>query len=832
MSEVHSTDPGITDSSLHPSSPYYIHPSEGPSSVSITPVLTGSNYHMWSRPIRMALISKNKMGFLTGAVIEPALIDPLYPTWERCNTLIMSWLFNSLSQPITQSVIFFESAIAIWNDLKERFSQGDLLRIAELQETIYSLKQGDCSVSEYYTSLKSLWEELDNYRPFLPCTYSVKMYHQQDFIIRFLKGLEDRFSVVRSQILLMEPLPQASRVFSMIVQQERQRSLPLVDAEASAFINFNFIPSDKGRGGGPPKSHPANNNRNNSKRCVYCHHTGHTIEACYAKHGVVNNLANNAVNDLTNIEGSGSNTTSVEGSASNGPVFLKPTSPTSSSSISPSPSPDQHTSHSPDSIASAPPPPSPTPRHSNRLTNRPRYLNDYYCNTSSSDSAFTLAHPNQSSSLIRTKDVSGGCYPTLLVGSYTEDVYIVIPPRLSNYSSNQCCKLKKSLYGLKQASRTWYEKLYLLLQSSGYAQAHADHSLFIKDTGSIFTSLIVYVDDIVLTGNCASEITKIKATLHSHFHIKDLGQLKYLLGIEVAHSSQGISLCQRKYCLDLIKDSGLMGCKPFSTPMDDSLCLHQDSSEPFPDPLSYRRLVGRLIYLTTTRPDIAFATQQLSQFMVTPTQTHLQAALRVIRYLKGCPGKGLFFSRRSSTQLFGFSDADWATCIDTRRSITSYCFFIGNSLVSWKAKKQPTISRSSTETEYRALTSATCELQWLSFLLDDLRIPTTKNPVLYCDNQSALYIVGNPVFHERTKHLEIDCHIVREKLLSGLMHLLPISSSHQLAYILTKALPPRLFHSNLSKLELLDIFKPPACEGLKEKRNGTTLLRKRNERRC
>jgi len=197
----------------------------------------------------------------------------------------MSWLFNSLSQPITQSVIFFESAIAIWNDLKERFSQGDLLRIAELQETIYSLKQGDCSVSEYYTSLKSLWEELDNYRPFLPCTYSVKMYHQQDFIIRFLKGLEDRFSVVRSQILLMEPLPQASRVFSMIVQQERQRSLPLVDAEANAFINFSFIPSDKGRGGGPPKSHPANNNRNNSKRCVYCHHTGHTIEACYAKHG-------------------------------------------------------------------------------------------------------------------------------------------------------------------------------------------------------------------------------------------------------------------------------------------------------------------------------------------------------------------------------------------------------------------------------------------------------------------------------------------------------------------------------------------------------------------
>jgi len=252
---------------------------------------------------------------------------------------------------------------------------------------------------------------------------------------------------------------------------------------------------------------------------------------------------------------------------------------------------------------------------------------------------------------------------------------MVIPEGLSGHPSNHCCKLKKSLYGLKQESRTWYAKLSLLLLSSRYVQAHADHSLFIKDIGSAFTALIVYVDDIVLTDNCTSEIIKIKDTLHSHFHIKDLGRLKYFLGIEVAHSSKGVSLCQRKYCLDLIKDCGLMGCKPSSTPMDDSLRLHQDSSEPLVDPLSYRRLIGRLIYLTNTRPDITFATQPLSQFMVAPTQMHLQATFKVICYLKGCHRKGLFFSRKSSTQLFGFNDADWATCVDTRRSITDYCFF-------------------------------------------------------------------------------------------------------------------------------------------------------------
>ena len=260
--------------------------------------------------------------------------------------------------------------------------------------------------------------------------------------------------------------------------------------------------------------------------------------------------------------------------------------------------------------------------------------------------------------------------------------------------------MKKSLYGLKQSSRQWYEKLSNLLLTCGYSHAHADHSLFIKAHNSEFIALIVYVDDIVLTGNSLAEIERIKHILHINFHIKDLGKLKYFLGIEVAHSDKGISLCQRKYCLDLLKDSGMLGCKPSSTPMDSSLRLHNDSSGFLDDPLSYRRLVGRLVYLTSTRPDIAFATQQLSQFMSKPTKAHHAAAVHVLRYLKGCPGQGLFFPRTCSPHLLGFSDADWATCIDSRRSITGYCFFIGNSLVSWKTKKQTTVSRSSSEAEY------------------------------------------------------------------------------------------------------------------------------------
>lgn len=202
--------------------------------------------------------------------------------------------------------------------------------------------------------------------------------------------------------------------------------------------------------------------------------------------------------------------------------------------------------------------------------------------------------------------------------------------------------------------------------------------------------------------------------------------------------------------------------------------------------------------------------------MAHPTKSHLGATRRVLRYLKSCPSKGLFFKRDSHTHLIGFSDADWATCVDTRRSITGYCFFLGNSLISWKTKKQNTVSRSSSEAEYRALATNTCELQWLSYLLDDLKITCTKSAVLYCDNQSALYIAANPVFLERTKHLEIDCHLVREKSQAGLMRLLPIPSCHQLADMFTKALPPRSFTSNVSKLELVDLYTPPTCGGLTE----------------
>jgi hypothetical protein len=395
-----------------------------------------------------------------------------------------------------------------------------------------------------------------------------------------------------------------------------------------------------------------------------------------------------------------------------------------------------------------------------------------------------------------------------LHGDLCEDVYIKIPQGLNGFSDDKVCKLTKSLYGLKQASRKWYEKLSQFLISHHFTQAPSDPTLFVKQTADTFTALLVYVDDIVLTGDSMTEIDNIKTHLHNTFGIKDLGTLKFFLDLEVAHSTKGITLSQRQYCLDLLAETGDLGSKPSSIPMDPSHKLHHDDGPPYTDVTGYRTLVGKLLYLTNTRPDIAFPVQQLCQFLDCPTTLHYKAAHKVLRYLKGCPGTGLFFPRTSDTHLVGFTDADWGGCVDTRRSITGYCFFLGSSLICWKSKKQQTISRSSSEAEYRALASSTCELQWLTYLLRDLQVTLTQQPSMYCDSQSAIHIASNPVFHQRTKHLDIDCHVVRERLQAGLMKLLPVSGYHQLADIMTKALHPTNFHRLLTKLGLLDIYRP------------------------
>ncbi|XP_019420689.1 PREDICTED: uncharacterized protein LOC109330873 [Lupinus angustifolius] len=274
-----------------------------------------------------------------------------------------------------------------------------------------------------------------------------------------------------------------------------------------------------------------------------------------------------------------------------------------------------------------------------------------------------------------------------------------------------------------------------------------------------------------------TEINYGKSVLDKSFKIKNLGNLRYFLGLEIARSKNGIHMNQRKYAMSLLEEICSLASKLTTIPFDPTVKLQHNKGTPLQDAASYRRLVGRLLYLTISRPDISYAVQQLSLFMANPLDSHHKVALRVLHYLKKSLVQGLFFSSNSLMQFSAFSDFDWACCLDSRKSITCFCIFIGPTLISWKTKKQNIVSRSSTEAEYHAFGSLVCELQWLKYLMDDLHIPTSSPIPGYCDNKSAIYLAHNSVFYERTKHIEIDCHILRHISLQSLYLLMPYKIS-------------------------------------------------------
>lgn len=251
--------------------------------------------------------------------------------------------------------------------------------------------------------------------------------------------------------------------------------------------------------------------------------------------------------------------------------------------------------------------------------------------------------------------------------------------------------------------------------------------------------------------------------------------------------------------------------------MDSSTRLSGESSTndpPLEDQGIYRRLVGKLIYLTVTRPDIAFAVSVVSQHMQTPLQTHLQAVRQILRYLKKAPGQGLVYRASSTTpSLIAFADADFAGSVDDRRSTSGYCTFFGGNLITWRSKKQTVVARSTAEAEYRPMAHAVAELKWLQALLKDLEVSLSSSPSLFCDNKAAIAIAENPVFHERTKHIEVDCHFIRSHVLNKDITLHHISSEEQIADILTKPLSRPVFFRLLLKLGMRDLYAP-ACGGV------------------
>ncbi|XP_020690111.1 uncharacterized protein LOC110105085 [Dendrobium catenatum] len=367
---------------------------------------------------------------------------------------------------------------------------------------------------------------------------------------------------------------------------------------------------------------------------------------------------------------------------------------------------------------------------------------------------------------------------------------------------NYVCRLNKAIYGLRQAPRQWYTTFTTFLTQLGFTHSQADPSLLVFRQNNVEMYLLVYVDDILLTDNNSQAVTKLMTQLNSRFTMKNMGTAHQFLGIKIDTFPDKYILSQSVYANSIVQMAGLQRCNSVSNPSFTKLPLAKPDDAAYFDASMYRKLIGSLQYLTLTRPDIAYTANSLSQHMHNPTASHSFQLKKLLRYIKGTLEFGLPVVR-SDLRLRTFSDADWASDPVSRKSTSGFCTFLGDTIVSWTVKKQTTVSRSSTESEYRALASATAETIWIRRLLADFGIKHDSSVDIFCDNMSTIALANNPVFHARTKHIEIDQRFVRDHIQKHDIRLLPISTIDQIADILTKPLTTPRFKLLRSKLTIV-----------------------------
>jgi histone deacetylase 1/2 len=300
--------------------------------------------------------------------------------------------------------------------------------------------------------------------------------------------------------------------------------------------------------------------------------------------------------------------------------------------------------------------------------------------------------------------------------------------------------------------------------------------------------VLVYVDDIIVASSSCEATSALLKDLEKEFALKDLGDLHYFLGMEVKRTEQGLVMSQQRYAADVLKRTWMNKSKAIDTPLlvSEKLSVNDGSPLGLEAASNYRSVVSALQYLTLTRPDLAYAVNKVCQYLHAPSTAHWSAVKRILRYVQGTISLGLCFNKSSCMVVSAFTDADWAGCTHDRTSTGGFAMFLGPNLVSWSARKQSTVSRSSTEAEYKALANATVEVMWVEKLLTELQIPHSKVARLWCDNIGATYLSQNPVFHARTKHIEIDFHFVRERVVQKLLDIRFISSNDQVADGFTK----------------------------------------------
>ncbi|KAL2319304.1 hypothetical protein Fmac_028273 [Flemingia macrophylla] len=366
------------------------------------------------------------------------------------------------------------------------------------------------------------------------------------------------------------------------------------------------------------------------------------------------------------------------------------------------------------------------------------------------------------------------------------------PPGFENLQSSHVFKLNKALYGLKQAPRAWYEKLSSFLVGNGFVRGKIDNTLFKKELKNNFLIIQIYVDDIIFGGTNEGLCQEFAKLMHDEFEMSMMGELKFFLGLQIVQSNEGIQIHQTKYAKELLKKYKMEDAKPMKTPMHTSCALKLDELSTDVDQTQYRGMIGSLLYLTATRPDIMFSVCVYARFQSQPREVHLKAVKGIFRYFKGTINLDLTFRRSQDFSLLGYCDADYAGDRWERKSTNGGCHFLGSNLVSWMSKRQSTIALSTCEAEYVSAKHCCTQLLWIKHQLEDYDIFESSIPIL-CDNTAAISLSKNPVMHSIAKHIEIKHHFVRDHIQKGTFELMFVNTEEQLAYIFTKPLPKDRF---------------------------------------
>ena len=407
-----------------------------------------------------------------------------------------------------------------------------------------------------------------------------------------------------------------------------------------------------------------------------------------------------------------------------------------------------------------------------------------------------LGIANQRNMEVHQMDVT----TAFLYGDLDEEIYMAPPEGIivEKENTGKVWKLERSLYGLKQAPRCWNKKIHQFLESLGFRRNISDYATYSRGLGADQVILALYVDDLLIMSENLQEVLKVKAALSKQFEMVDFGEVSIVLGMRVTRDRRAgtLQIDQETYAGEILARFNMQECKPVSTPLttDQKLSKKQgaftEQEKRSMEVVPYRQVVGSLMYLMVcTRPDIASAVGILARYMQDPGKTHWEAAKRVLRYVQHTKKLGLHYGRRPSLEVVGFCDSDWGGDPDEKKSTTGYVFLVGGGAFSWCSKRQGAVSLSSCEAEYYASSQAAMEVAWQRSFLEEIGMQVQEAIIVGSDSQSALNLIGNPVYHEKSKHIGIRFHYIREQVQQKLVEFVYVPTEFQVADSLTKAVP-------------------------------------------